>query len=43
MTESYRLPEDLTPEEERAVILALERYFKDPDGKPDSWALAGRA
>jgi hypothetical protein len=43
VTESYRLPEGLPPDEERAVILALERYFTDPDGKPDSWALAGRA
>ena len=39
----YELPKGLTPEEERAATQALERYFSDPDGRPDPWALAGRA
>jgi hypothetical protein len=40
---AYELPQDLTTEEERAIFLALERYFTDPDGKPDPWRLSGRA
>ena len=34
MTERYELPEGLTAEEERAVLLALERYFatRAPEG-----------
>lgn len=39
----YELPKDISAEDERAVILALERYFSDPDGKPDPWRLSGRA
>ena len=42
MTERYELPEGLTPEEERAVLLALERYFLPEHPKAQSWALAGR-
>jgi hypothetical protein len=39
----YELPPDLTPEEERAVIAALERTFGVPTDRPSPWALAGRA
>jgi hypothetical protein len=38
----YRLPPDLTPEEERAVIRALERYFAQESPHPHPWVLAGR-
>lgn len=38
----FELPSGLTPQEERAVLAALERYFAEtPPPKP--WALAGRA
>ena len=43
MNEVYLLPEGISPEEKRAVIQALERYFADPDRKPDPWTLSGRA
>jgi hypothetical protein len=39
----YELPDDLTPEEERAAIAALERALEAGAGKPSAWALAGRA
>ena len=42
MSERYRLPEDLSPEEQRAVLGALERYFLPEHPKADGWALAGR-
>jgi hypothetical protein len=38
----YELPPDLTPEEERAVLAALERAFSGPGAKPSAWAMAGR-
>jgi hypothetical protein len=38
----FELPEDLSPEEERAVIRALERYFARESPHPDPWVLAGR-
>jgi hypothetical protein len=38
----YELPEGLTPEEERAAIAALERYFSGAGQEPNPWALAGR-
>ena len=38
----FELPEDLTPEQERAVIRALERYFARESPHPDPWVLAGR-
>ena len=43
MNEVYLLPEGISPEEKQAVVQALERYFADPDRKPDPWTLAGRA
>jgi hypothetical protein len=39
----YELPADLTAEEERAVIAALEGILGPRRGRPSSWALAGRA
>jgi hypothetical protein len=38
----FELPDDLTPEEERAIIRALERYFARESPHPDPWVLAGR-
>ncbi len=38
----FELPEGLTREEERAVLLALERYFRREDPHPHPWVLAGR-
>ena len=38
----FELPEDLTPEEERAIIRALERYFAQESPHPHPWVLAGR-
>jgi hypothetical protein len=38
----FELPRGLTPEEERAVIRALERYFAQESPHPHAWVLAGR-
>jgi hypothetical protein len=38
----FELPDDLTPEEERAVIRALERYFAQESPHPHPWVLSGR-
>ena len=38
----YELTEDLSPEDERAVLAALERYLEERDPRPSPWALAGR-
>jgi hypothetical protein len=39
----YQLPRDLTPEEERVVIAALEHTLALERPHPPPWALAGRA
>ena len=39
----YELPDDLSTEEERVVIEALERTLAAGTSKPSPWALAGRA
>jgi hypothetical protein len=39
----YELPDDLSPEEERAAIAALERALGAGTEKLSPWALAGRA
>lgn len=39
----YELPPDLTPEEERIVLAALERALAAGRSRPSPWALAGRA
>ncbi len=36
------LPQGLTPEEERAILMALERYFLAENPKPMPWVLQGR-
>jgi hypothetical protein len=38
----FEIPEPLTPEEERAVLMALERYFVQENPKPSAWVLQGR-
>jgi hypothetical protein len=38
----FELPEGLTPDHERAVIRALERYFAQESRHPHPWVLAGR-
>ena len=39
----YGLPPNLSPDEERAVIAAMEAYFAAAGVRPSPWALAGRA
>jgi hypothetical protein len=39
----YDLPPNLSPDEERAVIAAMEAYFTSAAVRPSPWALAGRA
>jgi hypothetical protein len=39
----FELPDGLTPDEERAVLRALERYFVRESPHTDPWVLAGRA
>jgi hypothetical protein len=39
----YELPPDLSPEEERTVLLALERTLASTRATPPAWTLAGRA
>jgi hypothetical protein len=38
----FEISDDLSPEQERAVIRALERYFARESPHPDPWVLAGR-
>jgi hypothetical protein len=38
----YELPDGVSPEEERAIIAALERYLEDRDTRPSPWVMAGR-
>ena len=38
----FELPDDLAPEEEHAIIRALERYFAQESPHPHPWVLAGR-
>ena len=39
----YELPPDLSPEEARAVIAALERTLGRRGERPSPWVVAGRA
>jgi hypothetical protein len=39
----FDLPPGLTPEEEHAIVAALEEYFGSSSVRPSPWALAGRA
>jgi hypothetical protein len=38
----FELPLGLTREEERGILLALERYFLQESPHPDPWVLSGR-
>jgi hypothetical protein len=38
----YQLPPGISPEEERAIVAALEQYFGAGKVRPSPWALAGR-
>ena len=38
----FDLPDGLAPEEERAILTALERYFLQESPKPNPWVLQGR-
>ncbi len=38
----FDLPEGLSPDEERAIMMALERYFVAENPKPAPWVLQGR-
>ena len=38
----FELPDDLTLEQEGAIIRALERYFAQESPHPNPWVLAGR-
>jgi hypothetical protein len=38
----FEVPDGLTPQEERAVLMALERYFVQESPKPNPWVLQGR-
>jgi hypothetical protein len=39
----YELPPGISPEEERAIVAALDEYFGAGRVRPGPWALAGRA
>jgi hypothetical protein len=38
----FEIPEGLTPEEERAILMALGRYLIQESVKPTPWVLQGR-
>ncbi|GIU97148.1 MAG: hypothetical protein KatS3mg013_0951 [Actinomycetota bacterium] len=38
----FELPEGLSGAEERAIVMALERYFAEESPKPNPWVLQGR-
>jgi len=38
----FELPDGLTPEEERAILMALERYLIAESPRPAPWVLQGR-
>ena len=38
----FELPEGLRPDEQRAIITALERYFVQESPHPNPWVLQGR-
>lgn len=38
----FELPEGLSREEERSIMLALERYFRRENPHPHPWVLAAR-
>jgi hypothetical protein len=38
----FEIDENLTPEDERAILMALGRYFIQESFKPTPWVLQGR-
>ena len=38
----FEMPEGLAPDEERAILMALERYLLQESPKPTPWVLQGR-
>ena len=38
----FEIPEGLAPADERAILMALERYFLQESPKPSPWVLQGR-
>ena len=38
----FEMPKGISPEEERAILMALERYFSAENPKPSAWVLQGR-
>jgi hypothetical protein len=38
----FELPDDLEPGDERAILMALERFFSAENPKPAPWVLQGR-
>ena len=38
----FEIPEGISPEEERAILMSLERYFSTENPKPPAWVLQGR-
>jgi hypothetical protein len=38
----FEIPESVTPEEERAILMALGRYLIQESFKPTPWVLQGR-
>lgn len=38
----FQAPDGLTPEQERAILMALERHFVQENPKPAPWVLQGR-
>ncbi len=38
----FEISEEVSPEEDRAILMALERYFSAENPKPPAWVLQGR-
>jgi hypothetical protein len=38
----FELPPGIGPDEEQAILAALDRYFHSASVRPSPWALAGR-
>lgn len=38
----YDLPPGISPQEQRAILAAMEQYFGAGGARPSPWALAGR-
>ncbi len=42
MDRRFELPDGLSQQEQRAILVALERYLLQESPHPDPWVLAGR-